>query len=133
MYESLQEFFYKPVDDMLRPFILQKGNFEAIFDAKFRLGPGCLYLMLAIMDGIYQFLNGHEDKLSEQDSIALLNISNSVADLSQLLLHCLLHMRLKHPRSVWDPSGFGDFYEMYTKHEDILEVSIFSFPLAGPC
>lgn len=78
------------------------------------------------MDGIYKFLLVPQDALTGRDSIALLGISRGVANLSQLLLHCLMHMRKKHSRSVWDPEGFRDFYEMYTKHQDLLEVSIIS-------
>lgn len=130
IYESLHKYFYTPVNSLLHPFLWKLGDdnddVEVDFDAKFRLGPGCLQLILSIMDGIYKFLIVPQVKLTEQNSIALLHITNRAADLSQLLLHCLMHMRRKHSRSVWDPAGFRDFYDMYTKHEYLLEVSIIS-------
>jgi hypothetical protein len=92
-------------------------TFEDRFDEAFVIGPGGINMLLRPLDNIFQILVGLDDtKLSTPTM-------KKLQDFSEAMLLCLLHLRTKYHRSLWDPvGGIRAFATIYNAKGDVLPV-----------
>lgn len=101
---------------------IQSDNYETRFDELFAVGPGCLDHLIHTLDVIYQFADNKKLPTDNISDAAIRGIFNSADNISKALLKCLQHLRLKHPRRLWDPKGFRNYGERYEATSHLLEV-----------
>jgi hypothetical protein len=94
---------------------LGSETFEIHFDKVFVIGPGGLDLIINTLNVIYRFVDS--DRLPSDDTSfnVITEIFHIADNISKASLKCLQHLRMKHPRRLWDPKAFrnyGDRYEM---------------------
>lgn len=102
-------------------------SFEARFDEAFAIGPGCLDLVIDTLNILYDFV--HDTRLPTDNTTfkALTDVFHIADNTSKALLKCLQHLRLKHPRRLWDPKGFRTFGERVEQSGHLLSVFSSSF------
>lgn len=69
-------------------------------------GPGGVGLLMETMDKVYNFIVSdmliHDDS-SVKELTELFEVANQV---SGILMKCIKHIHIKHPRHLWDLKGF---------------------------
>lgn len=132
---DIQETFLECVSDSLACVLrlsgentdlgLKRGSdeFEDEFDGSFALGPGGVGLMMETMNKVYDFIVS--DMLLHDDSSVkeLTELFEAADQVSGTLMKCVKHVRMKHPRHLWDPKGFRNLGVQIDSQQHFLRVS----------
>lgn len=97
-------------------------EFETRFDEAFAIGPGCLDLIIDTLTVIYRFVPSDKLPVDGESFVALTDIYHTAESILKALLSCLQHLRLKHPRRLWDPKGFRNYGDRYYMSGHLLSV-----------
>jgi hypothetical protein len=105
---------------------LGSDDFESRFDELFALGPGGLTLILDTLDRAYHLVHGDKLPMTDVSIEAQGEIYRAACGVSEKLLSCVEHLRLKHSRFLWDPKGFRQFGTRYEALHHRLSVSCYA-------
>jgi hypothetical protein len=100
----------------------QRGSttFEDHFDETFVIGPGGINVFLTPLENVFQIFAGLDGtKMSTSPYTTM----RKLQEFTEAMLLCLLHLRAKFHRSLWDPvGGIRAFGTIYKSKGDLLPV-----------
>ncbi|KAK6984728.1 hypothetical protein R3P38DRAFT_2806332 [Favolaschia claudopus] len=93
------------------------NEFEASFDREFAVGPGGIHGLIANMAPVYRVIAMIRGTTAP--AAAVNRVHSDMVSLTYGLLRCVEHLRFKHNRSQWDPTGgYREFAIIREKRDD---------------